>query len=89
MKKSFQYRDHRGELAESLKTIQVFNDLKGLINYLRKSLSLYHFQFLDSDVEIDYYCYDHRINWNTYIVTIKNLGVIGFTDYNPNSLNLR
>lgn len=83
MNESFKYRDHRGGLAESLETTQVFNSLNELIDYLKQSLKEYNFEFLNSDIKIKPYCYDKRIHWNTYIVTIKNFGVVGFTDSNP------
>ena len=71
------YRDHRGSLAESMKTVQEFKTKTDLIKYLRDSLPV---QFRDCYLKIKYYSLDNRINWNTHIVTVEGLGVVGFTD---------
>ena len=31
-------------------------------------------------VHVKKYSYDHRIGWDTYIVTVDGMGVFGFTD---------
>lgn len=79
----FKYRDHRGSLAESIETVQEFNDLQALLDYLRKTFKEFGFEFTDKALKIKPYCYDKRINWDTHIVTIDNFGVVGFTNANP------
>ena len=34
----------------------------------------------EEDILVKAYCFDDRLNWNTYIVTVRNYGVVGFTD---------
>lgn len=80
----FHYRDHRGGLAESLKTQQTFATRKELVDYLRRDLSKYSFPVRDSDVLVEKYgkMPDTRMNppWNTHIVVVHNFGPVGFTD---------
>lgn len=35
---------------------------------------------IKGELEIEYYGYDDRIDWDTHIVTIKGHGVLGFTN---------
>ena len=71
------YREHRGSLSESMKTVQEFETKQDLINYLKQNFSV---PFYGYNLRLDHYCMDKRINWDTYIVTIKGFGVVGFTD---------
>jgi hypothetical protein len=67
------FREHRGSLEESMKTIinvESLNDIQKLFPDSKK-------------IEIKKYCYDDRINWDTFIVTDEN-GVLGFTNGNLN-----
>lgn len=73
----FKYRDHRGNLSESMETVQEFETRDDLIDYLKKELP---FPILDFRLSIAEYIYDARINWSTYIVHIEGFGVVGFTD---------
>lgn len=76
------YRDHRGGLAESMATQQEFKDRAGLVEYLRQDLAHYGIMVSDADVVIEPYAQDDRIDWDTWIVTVKGVGVVGFTDGN-------
>ena len=69
------FREHRGTLAESLKTTKNFQTKRELVDYLEKL-----FEIPLNDLVCEFYCYDDRINWETYILTKKNYGVIGFTN---------
>jgi hypothetical protein len=51
-----------------------------LVAYLNRELDSMRGPIADSDVEISYYCFDYRINWRTYIVTVYDFGVVGFAD---------
>lgn len=73
------FREHRGSLAESMKTVQEVKDKEELIEYLKKYLS--YWDFKDSfNLKVKPYWKDKRINWDTHIVTIEGFGVVGFTD---------
>lgn len=65
------FREHRGSLSDAMKTVIEVNSLLDIEKLFPN----------DGKLKIEYYCYDDRINWNTYIV-IGELGVIGFTNGN-------
>lgn len=80
------FRWHRGGLHESLKTSQKFDgSAEGLVYLLRQEFD--RFPSLDGKVTIDTIKVekygdgiDMRCGWDTYIVTIPDYGVAGFTD---------
>ncbi len=71
------YRDHRGSLDESMKTVQEFETKQDLVKYLKENCVV---PFYGYNLRMDHYCFDKRINWDTYIVTIKGFGVVGFAN---------
>jgi len=78
---AFQYRDHKGSLADAMKTVQTFTAKIYLIEYLQDKVD----QFMPgkyncAHITIEPYGYDRRIRWNTYIVKLGGYGVFGFTD---------
>ena len=77
---AFKYRDQRGQLDDSMATLQILPDRAALIAHLRSIYDPQRFgEWDDADVEVKPYCYDERIGWDTYIVTLQGGGV-GFTD---------
>ena len=68
----FLYRDHRGSLDESMKTVQQMGSLQELKDHLSPF-------FGDGGVVVKPYAEDKRIGWDTHIVTHNGRGV-GFTD---------
>lgn len=74
------FREHRSTLTESLKTTKEFQTKKELIDYLKNQFEIKHFEIPLENLVCEFYCYDARINWETYILTIENYGVIGFTN---------
>lgn len=80
------FRWHRGGLHESLKTSKKFDgSAEELVHLLRQGLD--RFPSLDGKVTIDTIKVekygdgiDMRCGWDTYIVTIPEYGVAGFTD---------
>lgn len=65
------YRPQRGGLAESMAERQEFPDLKQMLEHVVKE----HSGAFDLDeIFIAYYCFDARINWETYIVTVTRYG---------------
>ena len=68
---SILYRPQRGSLDESLEEVKTFNNLKEMLEYCVEE----HEKAFDIlDIYISYYCYDDRINWETYIVTTAKYG---------------
>lgn len=61
------YRPQRGTLAEAMAEVKEFSSVKEMLEYLAED----HEKAFDiSDVYISYYCYDERIEWETYIVMV-------------------
>lgn len=72
------FREHRGLLSDSMltvKEVQSHDDILKIINF---NIEWY------SKIRIEFYCYDDRIDWNTYIVMAKTKDdkevVVGFTN---------
>jgi len=86
------FREHRGALTESLKTIvDIEPTHAALAAYVRKKVGeqlAFDATTLERLINADtvkskYYCYDERIHWITYIVTVNIDGVddvVGFHD---------
>lgn len=68
----FLYRDHRGLLDDSMKTIQKMNSLQDIKDHLFRS-------FGEGEILVKEYARDDRIGWDTYMVT-HNGRAVGFTD---------
>ncbi len=79
------FREHRGSLADSMATVVEISDRTALVSLLAGRLGDYGFEFADRDLVIASYGYDHRIDWDTHIVTIEGYGVAGFTDGKANN----
>lgn len=77
------FREHRGGLQESMKTVVDLQDRAGLIEYIRKLLDGWGVTVTDDTVDLVKYN-DHgdaRIGWDElYVVTIKWFGVIGWAN---------
>ncbi len=73
------FREHRGMLDDSMKTVVEVADREALVSLLQSRLRD-GVTFKDEDLKIEPYVYDKRIGWDTYIVTIKGYGVAGFTN---------
>jgi len=66
---------------ESMRTIVEVNSLEELAEHLSQFKGI----FVKTDVQpeeirFDYYCYDPRINWETYLVRIRNNIIAGLSD---------
>ncbi len=68
------YRDHRGSLKQSMKTVIEVSSIDDIINHLN-SVSFYKKVV---KIKFEYACYDERIGWNTYYVLAKYKGERGF-----------
>ena len=74
------FREHRGGLAASMETVVWITNRDMLIEHIRKLLAPFDIVVASEDVTIAPYGFDERIGWDTHIVTIKDHGVVGFTD---------
>ena len=80
------FRQHRGGLAESMETVVEIKNRDELVGYLRGILWQWPTAPPVSDETIEVRPYadgggDDRIGWKkVYIVTLKDYGVLGWTD---------
>lgn len=65
------YRPQRGTLDEAMEEVKQFDTINEMLDYL---VADYNHAFSKSDIYISYYCYDERIDWDTYIVCIGRYG---------------
>lgn len=72
------FREHRGLLDESMETVVELDSRDALVSHIDKLLSPYGKKVTNDMVDIAPYGYDIRIGWNTFIVKVKNYGVMGF-----------
>ena len=72
------FREHRGCLDESMKTLVMVKDFDGLVAHLHTLLDPYNFKFTSEDVNVQPYGADDRIGWDTQIVTLEGYGPVGF-----------
>lgn len=61
------YRPQRELLAEAMAELKEFSSVKEMLEYL---VEAHEKAFEIRDIYISYYCYDERIEWETYIVTV-------------------
>lgn len=66
------YRDHRGSLDESMKTVIEINSIQELKDHLNEYFS----QFKESveEIQFDYLGMDNRVGWVSYCVRFRLLG---------------
>lgn len=77
----FLYRDHRGSLADSMKTVREYKSKSELISHLQSELDKYFAGKYDCNkITIKPYGFDERIGWNTHMVHLQGYGVFGFTN---------
>lgn len=61
------YRPIRSGLDEAMREVKEFDSLKDMFEYIINNSTCYSKNLLD--YYVSYYCYDERIDWETYIVT--------------------
>ena len=73
-------REHRGSLSDSMATVVPLSSHAELVALVAAQLAPFGVLVKPSAVHVKPYCYDARIGWDTYIVTIDGYGVWGMTD---------
>lgn len=66
------YRQHRGTLEDSMSTVTEVNNIEDIDKIINESYI--DFGKKVEEIEIKFYGYDSRINWETYIVTYRLSG---------------
>ena len=64
-------------INEAMKRVFELEDRPALLEYLRREYDFW--QPTEKNVEVKHYCYDDRIDWDTYLVTIDGKAAL-FTD---------
>jgi hypothetical protein len=72
------FREHRGSLADSLATTVTVTSRAELIAHVARLLD--PIPVTSEQLGVAPYCFDARIGWETHIVTLRDYGVVGFTD---------
>jgi hypothetical protein len=71
------FREHRGSLEDSLRTAVDLKNRAALVAHIAGLLRPFR-EVTDADIRIEPYKYDERIDWMTWIVSVRNFGVVGF-----------
>lgn len=79
------FREHRGSLSDAMETVVEVSNISDIAAIINKSWD--YFGKKVEQIKIEFYCYDERIDWETYIVTYRLSGeeqfyVAGFTNGN-------
>jgi hypothetical protein len=74
-------REHRGSLAESMRTVRPVRDREHLVAIIRASLAPYGHSVKPEQISIDPYGgLDTRIGWDTHLISIEGYGVWGMAN---------
>jgi hypothetical protein len=77
------FREHRGSLDESMKTVIEIEPtkeaLRALVVERFKQLGIVWLIRDRDQVRVDRQGFDERTGWDTHIVTVDNWGPVGFT----------
>lgn len=81
-RKSMKFQEHKGSLDRSMETSKIFDNSCLLLDYLQKLLYPWYVEVNSSIVHSEFYAAkEARIGWEeTWIITVDNLGVVGYTD---------
>jgi hypothetical protein len=74
------FRWHKGSFEESMKTVVTIKGFDELYLLIKNSLSEFSIEVQKEDISINYYTFDNRISEESYIVTLKDYGVLGWTN---------
>lgn len=69
------YRDHRGSLSDSMKTCREIKSMDELRTHLENIFDPYPV----GTITVKPYAYDHRIEWETYVVCVEG-NAVGFSN---------
>jgi len=82
----FLFRPHRGLLTEAMEEVVELKDKSELVSHIIHSWRCFPkhgYDFNSDTIKVKKYCFDDRINWDTYIVTYEKDGYVhveGFTN---------
>lgn len=73
-------REHRGGLDESMATVREVADRADLLEVIRGTLAPFGVDVKAGQLKVEPYCFDRRIGWDTYLITVEGYGVWGMAD---------
>ncbi len=76
---SVKFRPHRCSIEDSMKEVREVSSFDDIIKILEED-ELPNENIKIEKIQVIPYCFDQRINWDTFIVFIYGYGVIGFTN---------
>ena len=72
-------RQHRQLLSDSMETVkEIENTPTSLIEHINGVFKEWGKVFTVKDVKVEFYAKDERIDWDCYIIILKDYGVFGF-----------
>jgi len=75
------FREHRGGLEESMKTVVDVADRAALEAHVRALLEPFYIDVPDGSLRcVDMKRIDSRIGWRTHLISLPGYGVVGMTD---------
>ncbi len=74
------FRPHCGGLESSMEKLVEWDTIEDLVFHIKNSFFELKSKYEFNNIKIEHYVYDGRINWDTDIVTLKDLGVLGYTN---------
>jgi hypothetical protein len=80
------FREQRGSLEDSLKTAVNLKDRAALVAHIRALLTPSG-PIAEEDISLKAYSYDPRIEKQTWLVSVRNYGVVGFAEDVSEGLN--
>lgn len=77
------FREHRGQFADSLKTLAFVDGFDGLVAHIAAILKPWGVAVDKDKLKAEPYLFDPRTGWCDWIITLDGYGVVGFTDGEP------
>lgn len=77
------FREHKGNLSESMKTVvELESTRKALSDHITKLLSGVYLEG-PLKIKIEHVFYDKRCEWDVHCVSVQGFGPVGYTDRMP------
>lgn len=76
------YRPHKLLLSESMAELRKFDTVCEMLDWIvSNEKEIYgRDMFSKTDINFTYYCYDERVDWETFIVTVNKYGNENYLD---------
>ena len=69
------YRPHCETLTDAMELVKEFNTVEDMLNWICEDSEICGKEMIAvEDINLSYYCYDERIDWQTFVVTVNKWG---------------